>query len=81
MKDFAAGKQVVRHGPQGSVKVAGVAYRYGHACITRDETPHPPPCGPPSPQGRETKIKITALSPRERVPDGGGQVRGPFEAH
>ena len=52
MKDFAAGKQVVRHGPQGSVKVAGVAYRYGHACITRDETPHPPPCGPPSPEGR-----------------------------
>ena len=37
--------------PRGSVKVTGVAYRHGHKCITREETPHPPPCGPPSPRG------------------------------
>jgi hypothetical protein len=60
--------QAGREGGQGSVKVAGVAYIIGHEYVTREETPHPhylqnvgppPPCGPPSPQGRE--IKNTAL--------------------
>jgi len=46
---FAEG---VRISAQGSVKVMGVAYRHGHKCITGEVTPHPPPCGPPSPQGR-----------------------------
>ena len=47
---------------QGSVKVAGARYLRGHECITREETPHPPPCGPPSPQGRGREIKITPFS-------------------
>jgi len=47
---------------QCSVKVAGVACVHGHDCISREETPRPPPCSSPSPQGRGREIKITTLS-------------------
>jgi len=61
---------------EGSIKVARVACLQGHVCIAHEETPHPhdlqnvgppPPCGPPSPQGRGLEINITPLSPRERA--------------
>src|SRR5271157_716605 len=52
--------------PGGSVKAPGVANLPSYACITYDETPHPPPCGPPSPQGRGIEIRITTLNRGER---------------
>src|SRR5271157_406366 len=54
---------------QGSVKVRRAT----------EKTPHPPPCGPPSPQRRGIEIKITALSRRERGDRkavGEGSLRG-----
>src|SRR5271157_3597385 len=37
---------------QGSVKVPRVEYLESYGYITHEGTPHPPPCGPPSPRGR-----------------------------
>ena len=66
--------------PQGSVKVAGVTYFWGHECITCEETPHPPPCGPPSPQGRGIETKTAALS-QGRGGTARRWVRGPFQPY
>src|SRR5271157_1557537 len=72
LKSLDRGSHIVKtssHPPQGSVKV-----RRG-----MKKTPHPPPCGPPSPQGRGIEIKITALSQGERGDRkavGEGSLRG-----
>jgi hypothetical protein len=51
---------------QDSVKVQGPVRRQSHEGIIREETPHPPPCGPPSPPGEGQKIEVAALSIGER---------------
>src|SRR5271157_596218 len=53
-------------GTRGSVKAPDVAYLQSYGYITHEGTPHPPPCGPPSPQWRGIEIRIEALSPGER---------------
>jgi hypothetical protein len=68
----------------GSVKVAGVACLHRHDSITREESPHPPPCGPASPQDRGIEIKITALSwgrggPTDEVGEGTFSSRFAFD--
>jgi hypothetical protein len=52
--------------PQGSVKVPGDTPFQSGESGTRKETPHPPPCGPPSPLARGKQIKTIALSLGER---------------
>ena len=62
---------------QGPIKVPGVAYPQSYARITYEDTPHSPPCGPPSPHGRGIEIRITALSQGRGFPTGEGR-RGVF---
>ena len=69
MGRFPAPRNVAAHeyAIQGNITLGRPAVRnYGHREIIRQdslrETPHPPPCGPPSPQGRGTKHQINSLS-------------------
>jgi hypothetical protein len=58
--------QVPARHPQGPVKVLASACSQCYESLIRKETPHPPPCGSPSPQGRGFLFDLISLSLGER---------------